>query len=62
MRHFAPEDYTQRFEYGGQVVRFRLIRDEIGVLAVPRLMEEVATVGGGNMLIERAKRKIYIEA
>ena len=41
--------------------RSRLIRDEIGVLAVPRLMEEMATEGGGNMLTERAKRKVCIE-
>ena len=60
-RHFAPEEYTRRFDYGGQVERPRLIRDEVGVLAVPRLMEEVATEGGGNMLTERAKRKICVE-
>ena len=30
-----PEDYTRRFDYGGQVARSRLIRDEIEVLAVP---------------------------
>ena len=58
-RHFAPEDYTRRFDYGGQ--RPRLIRDEVGVLAVPQLMEEVATEGGGSMLTKRAKRKICIE-
>ena len=58
---FAPEDYTLRFNYVGQVERSRLIRDKIGVLAVPRLMEEVATEGGGNMLTECAKRKVCIK-
>ena len=58
---FAPEDYTRGFDYGGQVERPRLIRDEVGVLAVPQLMEEVATEGGGSMLTKRAKRKICIE-
>ena len=61
-RHFAPEDYTRRFDYGGQVEKSRLIGEEIGVLAVPRLMEEAATEGGGNMLTERAKRKVCIKS
>ena len=60
-RHFAPENYTRRFDNGGQVERSHLIEDEIGVLVVPRLMEEAATEGGGNMLTERAKRKVCIE-
>ena len=41
--------------------RVRLIRDEVKILAVPRLMEEVATEGGGNIVTKRAKWKICIE-
>ena len=33
LRHFAPEDYTWRFDYDGQVERSRQIRDEIGVFS-----------------------------
>ena len=56
--HFAPEDYTQHFDYGCMVERSHLVRDEIGILLVPRLQGEVSSEGGGKALTKRAKRKV----
>ena len=34
--HFAPEDFTKRLSFSGQRLQRTLLKDEIGILPVPR--------------------------
>lgn len=61
-RHFAPEDYAQRFSFGLERGKRQLIRDDVGIVPVPQFNVGVTgDIGTGKRnLSGRSKRKVSV--
>ena len=53
--HFAPEDFTRRLSFGSLKCQRTLIKDEIGVLPVPKFQRNT---WGEEELSDRSRRQV----